>query len=62
MDPYIEARGPWGDFHAKLIGEIERILSAQVPEKYLVRLEERSYVAPAGTEGKEERPFFPTSG
>jgi hypothetical protein len=58
MDPYIEARG-WGDFHAKLIGEIERILSAQVPEKYLVRLEERSYVALAGLEGKEEKPFLP---
>jgi hypothetical protein len=53
MDPYIEARG-WGDFHHKLIGEIERILSAQVPEKYLVRVEERSYVTPAGEEGKEE--------
>ncbi len=59
MDPYIEAQGPWGDFHQKLIGEIERVLSAQVPERYLVRLEERSYVALAGVEGKEERPFLP---
>jgi hypothetical protein len=59
MDPYIEARGPWGDFHHKLIGEIERALSAQVPERYLVRVEERSYVALAGLEGKEERTFLP---
>jgi hypothetical protein len=59
MDPYIEARGLWGDFHHKLIGEIERVLAAQVPEKYLVRVEERSYVALAGPEGKEERPFLP---
>jgi hypothetical protein len=59
MDPCIEARGLWGDFHTKLISEIERILSAQVPDKYLVRLEERSYVALAGREGKEERPFLP---
>ena len=59
MDPYIEARGLWGDFHHKLIGELERVLAAQVPEKYLVRVEERSYVALAGPEGKEERPFLP---
>jgi hypothetical protein len=59
MDPCIEARGLWGDFHQKLISEIERILSAQVPEKYLVRVEERSYVALAGLEGKEEHPFLP---
>jgi hypothetical protein len=45
MDPYIEARGLWGDFHAELIGELKRALAAQVPEKYLVRVEERSYVA-----------------
>jgi hypothetical protein len=37
-----------GDFHAELIGEIKRIVAAQVPERYLVRLEERSYVALAG--------------
>jgi hypothetical protein len=59
MDPYIEARGLWGDFHAELIGELKRALAAQVPEKYLVRLEERSYVALAGREGKEEHPFLP---
>jgi hypothetical protein len=59
MDPYIEACRLWGDFHSKLIGEIERILSAEVPEKYLVRVEERSYVALAGTEGKQEYPFLP---
>ena len=59
MDPYIEAHGPWGDFHHKLISEIERILSDQVPEKYLIRVEERSYVSLAGVEGKEEYPFIP---
>jgi hypothetical protein len=59
MDPYIEARGLWGDFHSELINEIKRGLAAEVPEKYLVRVEERSYVALAGLEGKEERPFLP---
>jgi hypothetical protein len=59
MDPYIEARGLWGDFHHKLIGEIERALAARVPDNYLVRVEERSYVALAGSQGKEEHPFLP---
>ena len=59
MDPYIEALGLWGDFHGELIGEIKRALAAQVPKKYLVRQEQRSYVALAGVEGKEERPFLP---
>ncbi len=59
MDPYIEARGLWGDFHHQLIGEIHRALAPRVPDKYLVRVEERSYVALAGREGKEEYPFLP---
>jgi hypothetical protein len=59
MDPYIEARGLWGDFHYKLVSEIERVLSDQVPAKYLVRVQERFYVALAGPEGKEEHPFLP---
>jgi hypothetical protein len=59
MDPYIEARGLWGDFHAELIREIKRAIAAEAPERYLVRLEERSYVALAGQQGKEERLFLP---
>lgn len=53
MDPFIEATpGLWGDFHDKLIGELERELSTRVPEHYVVRLNARTYVvieeAPAG--------------
>lgn len=50
MDPYIEACGLWEDFHAKLIGEIERSLAAVLPERYVVRTGERSYIvlAPPG--------------
>jgi hypothetical protein len=59
MDPYIEACGLWRDFHHKLISDIERVLSKEVPEKYLVRVEERSYTSLVGAEGKEEYPFFP---
>jgi hypothetical protein len=44
MDPFIEAGDYWGDFHDKLIGEIERELSARVPDRYVVRLAKRSYI------------------
>lgn len=44
MDPYIEAFGLWPDFHSKLISEIERQLSAVVPDRYVVRTPLRSYV------------------
>jgi hypothetical protein len=59
MDPYIEACGLWGDFHGDLIAEIKRALAAAVPENYLVRTGERSYVVLAETEGKESHPFLP---
>lgn len=44
MDPYIESGSMWEDFHQKLIGEIETALAASVPERYVVRLGERTYV------------------
>ena len=59
MDPYLEASGLWADFHNKLIGEIERALSAVLPERYYLETGERSYIVLAGTDGKEERPFTP---
>jgi hypothetical protein len=55
MDPDIEARG-WGDFHHKLISEIERILSDQVPEKYLVRLERMSILSCLTSESPSNQP------
>ncbi len=62
MDPFIEACGRWESFHPKLIGEIERTLAAALPERYYVDLEVRSYIAIAGTEGKEFPPFLPDVG
>jgi hypothetical protein len=59
MDPYIEACGLWGDFHHDLISEIKRALSHAVPERYLVRAGERSYVVLVEQEGKTSRPFLP---
>lgn len=44
MDPYIESCNLWEDFHQKLIGEIEGRLAQSVPDQYVVRLGERSYV------------------
>ncbi len=62
MDPYIEDRGLWADFHTKLIGEIERALAALLPEQYFIQTGERAYVVLAGANGKEERPFYPDVG
>jgi hypothetical protein len=45
MDPFIEAADLWVDFHDSLIGELARLLKTRVPQKYVVRLGARSYVA-----------------
>jgi len=55
MDPYIEASHLWEDFHNKLIGEIERSLSSLVPERYVVRTGERSYVALVQADDEDDR-------
>jgi hypothetical protein len=44
MDPYIEARGLWEDFHDKLIGDIEKNLASRLPEQYFVSIGERFYI------------------
>jgi hypothetical protein len=59
IDPYIEGCGLWADFHTKLIGEIERTLATTLPERYFIQTGERAYVVLAGTNGKDELPFYP---
>jgi hypothetical protein len=59
MDPYIEACGLWEDFHSHLIQKIGERLADDVPERYLVRTGERSYVVLVESEGKVSRPFLP---
>src|SRR4051794_10259757 len=59
MDPYIESSGLWRNFHANLIIQIQDALADRVPDHYLVRAEERSYLLLAVENGKEEREFYP---
>ena len=44
---------------SELLGEIDRALAAQLPEKYLIRFARRSYIELAGSDGKPSRPFPP---
>src|SRR5438874_10693046 len=62
MDPYIEDRGLWPDFHDDLIAEIKRSLAARLPERYFVQTGERAYVVIAGTDEKEAKPIYPDVG
>jgi hypothetical protein len=52
MDPYIEDCGLWGDFHFSLIAAISNVLAEVAPERYLVRIGERSYLVLLEEEGK----------
>jgi hypothetical protein len=59
MDPFIEACGLWEDFDSHLVQKIGERLADVVPERYLVRTGERSYVVVVESEGKSSRPFLP---
>src|SRR5579884_1150085 len=54
MDPYIEGSGVWEDFHHDLITEIKGAISAVLPERYVVRAGERSYVVLSARNGEDE--------
>jgi hypothetical protein len=59
MDPYIEDRRLWGDFHDNLIVEIQRATSAALPRGYVARIGARSYIVLTESEEKDERHFEP---
>jgi hypothetical protein len=59
MDPYIEACGLWGDFHTHLIERIYERLAESVPDRYVVRTGERSYVVLVESQGQQSHPFLP---
>lgn len=44
MDPFIEARGRWTDFHDSLIAELRRALNSQLPGRYEALIGERTYL------------------
>lgn len=44
MDPFIEARGLWTDFHESLIAELRRVLNSQLPSRYEALIGERTYI------------------
>jgi hypothetical protein len=59
MDPYIEARNLWRDFHDDLIAEIKRAVAAVLPDRYVVRTGKRSYIILADADEKAEHHFEP---
>jgi hypothetical protein len=59
MDPYIEACGLWEDFQQHLIEKIYERIADAVPERYVVRIGERSYLVLVESEGKNSYPFLP---
>ena len=44
MNPYLEDRALWNDFHARLAVYISNQLQAQVRPRYVARVEERVYL------------------
>jgi hypothetical protein len=50
MDPYLEKPGLWPDVHHNLISRIQGVLSAQLRPNYLVRVEDRTYIADEANE------------
>jgi Protein of unknown function (DUF4058) len=59
MDPYIEVSHLWEDFHTNLITEIQHSLADVLPDRYVVRAGERSYVALADRDDEENRSYTP---
>jgi hypothetical protein len=58
MDPYIEVSHLWEDFHHDLISEIKGSLASRLPERYVVRAGERSYVSLFESGEEEEKQAF----
>jgi Protein of unknown function (DUF4058) len=62
MDPYIEACGLWEDFHNHFVERIYDHVAAAVPDRYMVRTGERSYVVLVEEEGQKKHAFLPDVG
>lgn len=44
MDPFIEARGLWPDFHHRLVTQIGDAVSGELPPRYVARFGHRTYI------------------
>ncbi len=44
MDPFIEGRGIWGDFHDNLIAEMGVAIAAILPDHYVSRVASRNFI------------------
>ncbi len=44
MDPYLEDRSLWGDFHSRAIVHISNLLQPQLRPRYVASIEERIYL------------------
>jgi hypothetical protein len=59
MDPFIEAGRSWKDFHDRLIASMSNEISDALPEGYIARVGERSYIALVESEEKTDHHFEP---
>jgi hypothetical protein len=61
MDPFIEARGLWSDFHHKFITGIHDAIADQLPPQFVARIDERNYIDTVDPveEVKQRRVFVP---
>lgn len=59
MDPYIEYSNKWRSFHASYIIQLQRDLSAVLPEGFAAEAEERIYVDTSGLPAVRTRQIAP---
>ena len=45
MDPYIEARGRWPDFHHEFISQCRAAINARLPSDYVATINQRLPIA-----------------
>ncbi|MCX7993402.1 MAG: DUF4058 family protein [Fimbriimonadales bacterium] len=54
MNPYLESRRYWSDFHTRLMTYISNALQPQIRPRYVARLEERVYIEESRRESQPD--------
>jgi hypothetical protein len=54
MDPFIEARGLWADFHHRLVTQIGDAIAPILPPRYVARFGHRTYIDHLSDDAEEE--------